>query len=343
MVVPSSAPSVVAIIPFYNGSEFIARSLRSAFSQTMPFEEVIIVNDGSTSDERAALDVLAQQYPCRILDKENGGQGSARNFGVAASTADFICFLDQDDFFLETHVETLLNALPDNDPRLGFVYADFYEADGAGQIIRMSAVKDFAKDHPKRSVFDMIAADMFVLPSASLITRRAFEAVQGFDEQFMGYEDDDLFLRIFRAGYTNYFVDKAVTVWCIHTGSTSFGIRMSRSRFRYFKKLVVAFPDEPLRGRYYLRDYLVPRFGKFFVNDVIKARTRGRSEHYAEVMEILDAYGDIMNSNLYIGRSTKLWFRFTAFLLRNTPDFLLLRVFLMVDGRILTRLRKWFH
>jgi len=343
MAIPNSIPSVVAIIPYYNGSEFIARSLHSAFSQTVPFEEVIIVNDGSDPEERAALDALVQQYPCRILDKENGGQGSARNFGVAASTADFICFLDQDDFFLETHVETLVKALPDDDPRLGFVYADFFEADGAGQILRMSAVKDYAKDHPKRSVFSMIAADMFVLPSTSLIARRAFEAVQGFDEQFMGYEDDDLFLRIFRAGYTNYFVDKAVTVWCIHTASTSFGIRMSRSRFRYFKKLATAFPDEPLRGQYYLRDYLLPRFGKFFVNDVIRARAMGRSELYAEVMEILDAYGNIMNSNLHVRHSTKLWFRSTAFLLKNTPDFLLLRVFRMVDGRILARLRKWLH
>jgi glycosyltransferase involved in cell wall biosynthesis len=343
MEISASSPNVVAIIPFYNGSEFIARSLRSVFSQTVPFKEVIVVNDGSKPEELAALRVIAKNYPCRIIDKENGGQGSARNVGVRASSAEFICFLDQDDFFLETHVETLIKALPKQDPRLGYVYADFFEADGAGRILRMAAVKDFAKEHPKRSVFRMISADMFVLPSASLIARKAFEDVGGFDEQFMGFEDDDLFIRIFRAGYTNYFVDEAVTVWCIHTASTSFGIRMSRSRFKFFKKLAVEFPDEPLRGHFYLRDYLVPRFGKYFVNDVIKARSRGENENYVEVMGILDSYGAIIEQNPFVGRMTKIGFMTTRFLLRYTPDFLLRGVVKVIDGRLLIRLRKLFH
>jgi len=191
---------VAVVIPFYNGAAFIERALRSVFSQTVPASEVVVVNDGSAPDQRSALEALAESFPFRIVDKENGGQGSARNAGVKASTAPFLCFLDQDDFYLETHIETLVNAIPDRDPRFGFVYGDLFEADGLGQVLRTAMVKDHARDHPKRSILEMIAADMFVLPSATLVARRAFEAVQGFDEQFMGYEDDDFFLRIFRAG-----------------------------------------------------------------------------------------------------------------------------------------------
>jgi GT2 family glycosyltransferase len=231
---------------------------------------VIVVNDGSRPEERAALDALAARYPFRILDKENGGQGSARNAGVAASTSEYICFLDQDDFYLPNHIETLVTSIPQDDRLFGYVYADLYEADGDGNVIRTGVVKDHAK-HPKRSIFDLLRYDMFVLPSATLVSREAFEAVGGFDSQFMGYEDDDLFMRIFRKGYSNHFVDKAVTVWCIHTASTSFGIRMVRSRFKYFKKLLQMFPDEHQRGRYYLRDYLMPRFQLFFVNEAIEA------------------------------------------------------------------------
>ena len=54
--------------------------------------------------------------------------------------------------------------------------------------------------HPKRDVFTCLTMDMFILPSASLIARKAFEAVGGFDENLMGYEDDDLFLRLFGLG-----------------------------------------------------------------------------------------------------------------------------------------------
>lgn len=339
---PPQAADVVVVIPFYNGAAFIERALRSVFAQTLPAAEVIVVNDGSAPEQRATLDDMARRFSFRIIDKENGGQGSARNAGVAASTAGFICFLDQDDFYLETHIETLVNAVPSRDPRFGFVYGDLFEADAAGQTIRMGIVKDHAADHPKRSVLQMIAADMFVLPSAALVTRRAFEAVEGFDEQFMGYEDDDFFLRLFRAGYTNYFVDQPVTVWCIHTASTSFSIRMSRSRFRYFTKLAAMFPDEPLRNRFYMRDFLVPRFGKLFINDVIKRRLR-LDPDLPESFQMLDAYGALILANPSIGTVTKLKFRITAWLLRRTPDMVLLGAFRLVDGRILSSVRRLLH
>lgn len=339
---PPQAADVVVVIPFYNGAAFIERALRSVFAQTLPAAEVIVVNDGSAPEQRATLDDLAQHFSFKVVDKENGGQGSARNAGVAASTARFICFLDQDDFYLETHIETLVNAVPNRDRRFGFVYGDLFEADAEGQTIRMGVVKEHAYDHPKRSVFQMISTDMYVLPSAALVTRQAFEAIGGFDAQFMGYEDDDFFLRIFRAGYTNYFVDQPVTVWCIHTASSAFSMRMNRSRFRYFAKLAAMFPDEPLRDRFYMRDYLVPRFGKLFINDVIKRRLRQDAD-LPESMRILDGYGAIMLANPYMGGMAKFGFRATTWLLRSTPNLVLRCIFRIVDGRLLRKLRRFFH
>lgn len=312
------APTVVVIIPFYNGADFIERSVKSVFEQSVPATEVIVVNDGSHPDERAALDTLVTRYPFRVLDKENGGQGSARNAGVAASTSEYICFLDQDDFYLPNHIETLVTSVPPDDRLFGYIYADLYEADGDGNVIRTGVVKDHA-EHPKRNLFELLRHDMFVLPSATLVSRKAFEAVGGFDPQFMGYEDDDLFLRIFRKGYSNLFVDKAVTVWCIHTASTSFGIRMVRSRFKYFKKLLQMFPDEHQRGRYYLRDYLMPRFQLFFVNEAIDA-IKNDDQYRGEMSAVLVEYGAIVFANPYVGRKKKLRLWITLFLLRHaTP------------------------
>ncbi|WP_062471148.1 glycosyltransferase family 2 protein [Variovorax boronicumulans] len=314
---PTAWPNVVVIIPFYNGADFIERSVKSVFEQSVPAHEVIVVNDGSRPEERAALDALAARYPFRIIDKENGGQGSARNAGVKASTSAFICFLDQDDFYLPNHIETLAAAIPPGDRLFGYVYADLYEADADGNVIRTGVIKEHAT-HPKRNINDLLRNDMFVLPSAALVSRRAFEAVDGFDSQFMGFEDDDLFLRIFRKGFSNYFVDKAVTVWCIHTASTSFGIRMTRSRFKYFKKLVQMFPDEHLRGRYYLRDFLVPRFQPYFVNHAIES-IKNDDQYREEMSAILNEYGAMVLSNPYVGRKKKLRLRITLFLLNHCP------------------------
>ena len=301
--IDAERPTVAVVIPYYNGSKYIDRSAQSVLDQTVRPDEFVVVNDGSRPEEAAYLRKVARKYKFRIIDKENGGQGSARNAGVAATHSTFISFLDQDDYYLNTHIETLLDAIPSNDPHLGWVYGDLFEAEGNGDVLRTSMVTAHSV-HPKSNAYDLLRNDMFVLPSASLISRKAFEAVDGFDPQFMGYEDDDLFLRIFRRGFTNYFVPKAVTVWCMNTESTSYSIRMSRSRIRYFKKLVANFPDDASKARFYLRDLLIPRFHGLFVSDAYNAivcpipeRDARLKPYTDELLGIFKEYVDIVVAN----------------------------------------------
>lgn len=309
--------TVAVVIPFYNGSDFIERALDSVFNQTLPPREVIVVNDGSKADEQEFLYGLKKTYNFIIVDKENGGQGSARNAGVSACSCEYVCFLDQDDFYLERHIEILVDSIPDRDARLGFVYADLYEADGDGNVVRTGMVKDHS-NHPKRTIVDILRNDMFVLPSASLVNLKAFNAVGGFDPQFTGYEDDDLFMRIFRKGYTNRFVDEPVTVWCIHGASTSYSIKMIRSRYRYFSKLCALFPDEEDKARYYFRDCLMPRFGNMFILDAIKA-TKINYQHRDEVNAILRKYMLQVADNKHVSSRAKLKLKLLVVLLTVPP------------------------
>ena len=300
-------PTVAVIIPFYNGKRWIERALKSVVEQTVKPAEFVVVNDGSKAEEREILPALAERYGFRIIDKENGGQGSARNAGVRATTAEFIAFLDQDDFFLPQHIEDLLLTIPNNDARLGYVYADLCGGDEHGYINHSNLLRYQTREgrHPKQgSAAELIRQDMFVLPSASLIKRTAFTAVGGFDEQFIGYEDDDLFLRIYRNGYTNHYLDKPVTVWRRYGGSTSYTVRMSHSRFKYFKKLAALFEDEPEYGLYYFRDCLISRFGQHFLDEPIRARDR-KSPDLNALIEILREYGEIIDRNATVSSEYK--------------------------------------
>ncbi|MGV2291648.1 glycosyltransferase family A protein [Trinickia sp. YCB016] len=321
MEMQNEKPTVAVIVPFYNGSRWVERAIASIYEQTVPANEVIVVNDGSRSEEQAALYALNKKYPFRIIDKPNGGQGSARNAGVDASNSDYICFLDQDDYYLPEHIEILVCAIPKREARLGFIYGDCMEADGDGNIVRSSMVKEHSK-HPKQAIVDLLRNDMFILPSASIICRKAYSAVGGFDEQFTGYEDDDFFMRMFRKGYTHRFVDEPVYVWRIHPESTSYSIRMSRSRFLYFRKLVDAFPDDPSRGRYYFRDCLVPRFGQAFLVDAVTAAMR-KSPDKAELVGILSHYTKILRVNPYVRRRMKIKLTMTTFVLSSMPSWAL--------------------
>lgn len=262
--------AVACVIPFYNGSRFIERAIKSVITQTVPVKELIIVNDGSGPDEVKALELIAGQYPAIIvLHKENGGQGSARNYGVAHAQSPFVCFLDQDDFFLPRHVEILAESVDDDDPLYAYSYGDLYVADVDGKIHSHSiAVKRAI--HPKHDISDYLSEDMFILPSAAIIKKDAFLSVGGFDDRMAGYEDDDLFLRFFSTGYSSKFLPVSVTVWCINSESTSFGIRMSRSRMIYFEKLCKEYRDDPSLAKYYVRDYLAKRFLPCFVSDLMR-------------------------------------------------------------------------
>jgi len=313
---------VVVVIPFYNGSDFIERSVRSVLEQTVPPAEFLVVDDGSRPDEAAKLEAIRQRLGFRVLRKENGGQGSARNFGVQHSSAPFICFLDQDDFYLKNHIEVLIDAMPDDDPHFGWVYGELFEADGRGNIIQTNIVSRHSV-HPKTSITHLIRHDMHVLPSASLISREAFEAVGGFDEQFMGYEDDDLFLRIFRRGYTNHFIPTPVTVWCIHLDSTSHGIRMARSRLRYFKKLMATFPEDSQDGRVAATHLLMQRFNTLILGEGLQA-AKGRpgkyTSHRGEYLDIAHEYIAILKASPSLTRYLQLRLDLHAFILRH-PKF----------------------
>jgi glycosyltransferase involved in cell wall biosynthesis len=265
--------SIVAIIPLYNGARWIEQSIASVLSQTLQPDEFIVVDDGSTDDGPAIVERLAQNHPITLLRKPNGGQSTARNFGVAHSKSALIALLDQDDAWYRHHLETLIKPFrkPHGIP-LGWAYGNLDEIDESGGVIIKRKLDDFpAKEHPKRSLVNCLGEDMFILPSASLISRAAFEAVGGFDERLCGFEDDDLCLRLFRAGYDNVYINEPLSKWRIYPSSTSYTSRMAISRMIYADKLLVAFPDNPIQKRYFCRDCIAPRFARSVIFDCIKA------------------------------------------------------------------------
>ena len=255
--------SIVAIIPLYNGARWIEGAVRSVFAQALQPDEFIVVDDGSTDGGAGAAIVerLAQERPITLLRKANGGQSSARNFGVKHSTCALIAFLDQDDLWYPGHLAELVKPFQRTaDIPLGWVYSDLAEIDQSGHMMRHSILRDTGSEHPKRTLIGCLSQDMFVLPSASLISRKAFEAIGGFDEQLCGYEDDDLFLRMFRIGYGDLFLPQSLSAWRIHSDSTSYTERMAKSRRIYMEKLISLYPDDKHRNLHYRKHCIVPRF-----------------------------------------------------------------------------------
>ncbi len=327
----SNSASVSVVIAFHNGSQWIERALESAFSQTHEPSEVLVVDDGSDQTESAFLSSLLSKYTFEIIRQPNSGQSSARNNGVENAKSSLICLLDQDDYFLPKHIEILLENFDLQDPSFGFSYGDLWRSNESGEILSHTCVNVDAK-HPLKDIKVMLRNNMNILPSATLISKDAFLKVGGFDPELRGYEDDDLFLRFFLAGFRNKFTSQAVTVWTINRSSTSFSESMSRSRFIYFNKLMKLFPVGSLLGTKVFGELLAPRFGFHLADDVIASAFR-RDSNFETRLERLRFFRGLMKASDEVPVSVKrkfLWSSAPLVLLNSSA----LRLFLLVILRL---------
>jgi len=264
-------PLVSVILPVFNGRRFLLGAVRSVFAQSLPPCELIVVDDGSTDGSLEELESLpAAPFPVRVLRQANAGQSAARNAAARQAEGDFLAFLDQDDCWLPGHLEELLAPLV-ADPAVGWAYSDFDELDLDGNLVTRAFLQSAGLRHPKRSIYECVAGDLMVLPSASVLRRAAFEQAGGFDETLCGYEDDDLFVRFFRLGWDHVFLDRPLLRFRIHANGSSASPRFLESRRRYAAKLASILPDDLRMFRYYVSDAIAPRFFLTSLDDYVRA------------------------------------------------------------------------
>lgn len=96
-------PLVSVVIPFYTHLEWLKEAIDSVLGQTYGNVEIIVINDGSNEN----IDDFIRKYETQIVYyfKENGGAGSARNYGIAVARGKYIAFLDSDDVWLPEKLE----------------------------------------------------------------------------------------------------------------------------------------------------------------------------------------------------------------------------------------------
>lgn len=114
--------SVSIIIPVYNVEKYLSDCLDSVLNQTTPFDEIILVNDGSTDASKDICHIYKSKFPkIKLLEQENMGLSVARNTGFEAATGEYIVFLDSDDMVSARMCETIKSVLKSNGP-LDVVY-----------------------------------------------------------------------------------------------------------------------------------------------------------------------------------------------------------------------------
>jgi glycosyltransferase involved in cell wall biosynthesis len=92
-------PKLSIIIPYYNNTPTIERTLTSLLEQSFQDFEIILIDDGSKDNVRELLKPYGAKL--RYYYQENQGNTSAQNLGLDYAEGEFISFCDADDYYLD--------------------------------------------------------------------------------------------------------------------------------------------------------------------------------------------------------------------------------------------------
>ncbi|MBP3985873.1 glycosyltransferase family 2 protein [Pseudoxanthomonas helianthi] len=185
---------ISAIIPTYNRRDLVIRAIETALAQTVPIDEIIVVDDGSSD---GTGDALHARYGERIryVWQANAGVSAARNHGMRLARGRYFALLDSDDEWLPEKTArqlALLQARPD----LGMALCDVQRVDAAGNAIDILRRRDtIREDGP---ALRWVIHNPALAPASAMFLREVFEDIGGFDESLRTAEDIDFHLRVAR-------------------------------------------------------------------------------------------------------------------------------------------------
>jgi glycosyltransferase involved in cell wall biosynthesis len=188
MTAITKAP-VSVVIPTYNSGRLITQALDSVLAQTLPVDEIIVVDDGSTDDSPRYL----QPYLDRILylTQRNQGVSSARNRGIRESKCDFVAFLDADDTWHPMKLELQIEAMRKY-PLVGLLGTSTF----AWPTSRLPAIDRLSTELMVPIRWEQFVLKTILYPSSVVARRSVILQTDGFDVDLRCSEDRDLWLRI---------------------------------------------------------------------------------------------------------------------------------------------------
>lgn len=184
-------PLISVVIPAYQAERTIQRAIDSVLAQTLPACEVLVVDDGSP-DHQAEV-ISSYGAPVKLIRQPNRRTAAARNAGIECSVGDFIAFLDADDYWEPTKLESQLSVF-DQHPELGIVAGSFFSQTTDGQRSVSSCSKYFGRVvHATGSRAFMLGTQVW---TGSVIVRRHLLEHHRFITGLEPAEDRDLWIRL---------------------------------------------------------------------------------------------------------------------------------------------------
>ncbi len=200
--------TVSVVIPTCGRSSLLLEALASVAGQTLPADEVCVVDDGGDPSLPPRLDALG--LPLRYLSCGPGrGASAARNLGAHAARGELLAFLDDDDCWEPRYLERAVASLRAAGSDAVVTWIERFSAQGSWPGRTVS---------PGLRAHDVLAVNPGVTGSNLVIRRCTLLVLGGYDEALPVSNDKDLLVRLLDAEFTYAVVRERLVRKRMHTG-----------------------------------------------------------------------------------------------------------------------------
>ena len=270
---------ISVIVPVYNVEKYLEECLDSIQNQTYSDIEVILVNDGSLDNSKDICEKYCKEdNRFKLINQANQGQSVARNHGVAASTGEFIAFVDSDDIIRQDYLEVLIRYMSEEvdivESQFTVHKKEFFNENYKEiNVIFEGDSEEAVKAVPKHV--------LSVNPVTKLYRRSVVEAVpylEGliFEDIYSGVGMLKYIRRIIKSDYTGYYYRQHGTS-TMHRTFTENNLNV----FTVSDKLIDLYSD---------RENLLPYIGSYLVHVT--------TMHYQDYIRKDNPYAKVYNQKL---------------------------------------------
>ncbi|MCW3074055.1 MAG: hypothetical protein JWP69_1124 [Flaviaesturariibacter sp.] len=216
---------VSIILPTYNGSKYLRKSIESCLSQTYRHIEVIIVNDCSTDDTALIINHYASiDKRVQIINNAaNQKLPQSLNIGFAASTGTYFTWISDDNIFASDAIATLVESM-EQDPGIDIVYSSYYFINEKGDRL------DSFGYEPEALLFKCAPGACF------LYKKEVHTLLKGFDPTKFRMEDMDFWLRAAVRFRYKYIDQKHLYYYRKHANNLTSAIYSDANLYRQYRQ-----------------------------------------------------------------------------------------------------------
>lgn len=255
------------IIPIYKVEKYLEQCINSVLNQSFVDYELILVDDGSPDLCGKICDDFAENDDrIKVIHKKNNGLSSARNDGLKISNGDYIVFLDGDDAMCENALQNISELIEE------YLYPEMI----IGNIIHWSIgnneiIVDNSKYMSKQDIMNILEINQLYAKDSVQLPWRAYQSIYKknfliennlyFDEQLVGAEDCDYYLKVIQKLKTFRITDIAFVKYRVNREGSIINTPSYNSVIGQLKTFASAynsaniFPDERLMQTYFADRY----------------------------------------------------------------------------------------